>query len=123
MFGLCCGIGGFVIFAFAPLGSLFLLGIAGIALWGVANPSFQSLMSRRVSALEQGQLQGALGSIRAVTGMIGPVLFTQVFAAAVGTHRVPVLGAAFLLSTVLLVVALLIGVRALPSKREGTPSA
>ena len=43
-----------------------------LALLGIANPSFQSLMSHRVDATEQGQLQGALGSIRAVTGMLGP---------------------------------------------------
>jgi DHA1 family tetracycline resistance protein-like MFS transporter len=119
MLALTCGIAGFLVFAIAPLGSLFLLGIAGVALWGVANPSFQALMSRRVDATEQGQLQGALGSIRALTGMIGPVLFTQVFAAAVGMQRVPLLGAPFMLSAVLLIATLLLGMRVLPA--GGTP--
>jgi DHA1 family tetracycline resistance protein-like MFS transporter len=119
LFGLCCGIAGFLVFALAPMGTLFLAGVAGVALWGISNPSFQSLMSHRVDATEQGQLQGALGSIRALTGMIGPLLFTQVFAAAVGAQRVPALGAPFLLSAALLVVALVIGMQVLPGSRTG----
>ena len=92
-----------------------------VALWGVATPSFQSLMSHRVDATEQGQLQGALGSIRALTGMIGPLLFTQVFAAAVGLERVQLLGAPFLLSAALLAAALAIGWRVLPRAQAPGP--
>jgi DHA1 family tetracycline resistance protein-like MFS transporter len=112
--GLLCGVGGFLWFGLASTGGVFLLGIALIALMGVANPAFQSLMSHRIDAMEQGQLQGALGSIRAVTGMLGPILFTQVFAASVSTGRPSLLGSAFLLSAGLVVVALLIGLRRLP---------
>jgi DHA1 family tetracycline resistance protein-like MFS transporter len=43
----------------------------------------QSLMSRRVGASEQGQLQGALMSLFGVAGMIAPLVFTQVFAVAI----------------------------------------
>jgi MFS transporter, DHA1 family, tetracycline resistance protein len=119
--GLACGTAGFLVFGLAPVGSLFLFGIAGVALWGIANPSFQSLMSHRVNATEQGQLQGALGSIRALTGMIGPLLFTQVFAAAVGLDHVKWLGAPFLLSAVLLAAALTIGWLVLPRTRHSGP--
>jgi len=120
LFGLSCGIGGFVTFGLAPMGSVFLIGIALVALWGVANPSFQSLMSRRIDASEQGQLQGALGSIRAVTGMVGPLVFTQVFAAAVNRGGAQVLGAPFLLSAVLLLLTLVIGWRVLPRRASAT---
>ena len=116
LFGLTCGIGGFLTFGLAPSGGIFLMGIALVALWGVANPSFQSLMSRRIDPSEQGQLQGALGSIRAVTGMLGPLVFTQVFAAAVQHGGQPLLGAPFLLSALLLMVTLFIGARVLPRK-------
>lgn len=115
-FGLSCGVGGFLAFGLAPVGAVFLVGIALVALWGVANPSFQSLMSRRIDPAEQGQLQGALGSIRAVTGMIGPLVFTQVFAAAVRHGGEPVLGAPFLLSAVLLALTMVIGARVLPHR-------
>ena len=47
----------------------------------------QGLMTRRVNASEQGQLQGALSSIRGVAFMIGPILFTYTFAAFIGPER------------------------------------
>src|SRR5256712_11144455 len=37
-------------------------------------------MTRRVRPSEQGQLQGANASIAGLTGVIGPILFTLVFA-------------------------------------------
>jgi DHA1 family tetracycline resistance protein-like MFS transporter len=51
-----------------------------MAFWGLAGPANQSLMTRPVSSGEQGRLQGAIGSINGVTGLIGPTLFTQTFA-------------------------------------------
>jgi DHA1 family tetracycline resistance protein-like MFS transporter len=116
--GLLCGVAGFLCFALAPTGATFLLGIAFLALLGVANPAFQALMSHRIDPMEQGQMQGALGSIRAVTGMLGPIIFTQVFAASVSTSNQTLLGAPFLLSAGLRAAALLIGLRVLP--RGGT---
>ncbi len=50
---------------------------------GTSSPPMQSLMSRRVRASEQGQLQGALMSLFGVAGMIAPLVFTQVFAVAI----------------------------------------
>jgi MFS transporter, DHA1 family, tetracycline resistance protein len=116
--GLVCGLSGFVWFGLAPTGFLFLFGITLIAMMGVANPSFQALMSHRIDPTEQGQLQGALGSIRAITGMIGPIIFTQVFATAISGERFQLPGAAFLLSAALLVIALVIGLRRLPHARS-----
>jgi len=112
--GLGFGISGFGIFALAPTGAVFLVGIAFIALWGVAGPSFQSLMSHRVDPAEQGQLQGAISSIRALTGILGPILFTQVFAAAVQHGGSFALGAPYFLACALLFVALVVGIRVLP---------
>jgi len=37
-------------------------------------------MSQRVDPSSQGKLQGAINSLRSITGMAGPPLFTQVFA-------------------------------------------
>jgi DHA1 family tetracycline resistance protein-like MFS transporter len=114
--GLTSGMLAFLIFAFAPAGSLFLTGIAFMALLGVANPSLQALMSRRIAPNEQGQLQGAIGSIRALTGMAGPLLFTQVFAAAVRGGESTWFGAAFILSALLLLLAVVIGLKVLPAR-------
>lgn len=78
--GLAFGAAGMAIYGSAPLGWVFLMGIPVMALWGLAGPSAQAIMSRRVSPSEQGRLQGATSSLQAITGMIGPTLFTQVFA-------------------------------------------
>jgi DHA1 family tetracycline resistance protein-like MFS transporter len=66
------------------------------------------LMCRRVRPSEQGQLQGAIGSIRGISGMLGPGLFTLTFATFIGPLRnwnLP--GSSFLLSSILLLAALL----------------
>ena len=81
--GLCFGILGFACFGLAPRGWEILASIPLIALWGIAGPAMQSLMSQRVDSSSQGKLQGAINSIRAITGMVGPILFTQVFAYAI----------------------------------------
>src|SRR5437588_4952669 len=78
--GLAFGSIGFLSFAFAPYGWIFLCAIPFLGLWGIAGPSVQSLMSRRVDPTSQGKLQGAINSIRSISGMIGPLLFTQVLA-------------------------------------------
>jgi MFS transporter, DHA1 family, tetracycline resistance protein len=81
--GLFYGVLGFVGFGAAWRGWGALAAIPFIALWGVAGPAMQSLMSQRVDATSQGKLQGAVNSLRALTGMVGPVLFTQVFSATI----------------------------------------
>jgi MFS transporter, DHA1 family, tetracycline resistance protein len=80
LMGLLCGSVGFFVYGIAPEGWIFCLGIPVMAFWGLAGPANQSLMTRRVSSAEQGQLQGAIASINGVTGLIGPTLFTQAFA-------------------------------------------
>ena len=54
-----------------------LAGHPAMALWGLASPSSMGLMSRRVGASEQGQLQGANASIMGIASLFGPGLFTQ----------------------------------------------
>jgi DHA1 family tetracycline resistance protein-like MFS transporter len=114
--GLACGVLAFLIFGLAPSGGLFLPGLAFVSLWGIANPSIQSMMSHRIDPTEQGQLQGTLGSMRAVNGMIGPLLFTQAFALAVRHGGEPVLGAPFLLAAALLAIAMVVGTHVLPRR-------
>ena len=107
LFGLVCGMLGFTIMGLAPTAAVFFLGIPVMALWGLVNPSSQGMMSRRVSPQRQGQLQGANASVTGVANMIGPGLFTQVFAFAIGPavgYGVP--GAAYLLAAAFTLVAL-----------------
>ncbi len=79
--GLLLGALGFAILAWAPRGTLFLVGIPFIALYGLASPALQALMTRRVGPPEQGQLQGAVHSLGGLAGLIAPFVFTQTLAA------------------------------------------
>ena len=123
LIGLLFGILGCCVFAAAQTGAVFLCGILFVALWGVAGPSIQSLMSHRVDPTEQGQLQGAISSLRALTGMIGPILFTQAFSTAVKRGGTLLLGAPYFLSAGLLLVALFIGLRVLPQRKAAAAAA
>jgi MFS transporter, DHA1 family, tetracycline resistance protein len=108
--GFLSGAIGMAVYGFAPTGTLFLAGIVLTALYGLSTPSLQSLMTRRVAATEQGQLQGAIGSMNGVANMIAPVLFTTIFAAAIGRFRdVHLVGAPFLLAAGFLISALSVG--------------
>jgi DHA1 family tetracycline resistance protein-like MFS transporter len=111
---LICGALGLFAYAFAPTGAIFMAAPPLIALWGMANPSFQGLATRFADASEQGRLQGALASLRGVSGMIGPLLFTQIFAASLA-HGV-FTGAGYFFAGLLLAVSLAIGLTAIGSK-------
>jgi DHA1 family tetracycline resistance protein-like MFS transporter len=108
--GYAFGLIAFAVFGLAPTGRVLLAGLPFVSLWAIANASMQSLMSRRVSPREQGQLQGAIGSLRGVSGLVGPVLFTQTFAAAIRDSSIP--GAPYLLASALLGLAIMLSWRA-----------
>jgi len=106
--GLLFGTIGFAIYGLAAYGWIFWLGIPVMSLWGLSGAAAQGMMSRRVSPSEQGQLQGAISSLRGISGMLGPGLFTLTFATFIGPLRhwnLP--GSSFLLSSILLLAALL----------------
>src|SRR6185312_15665327 len=103
--GLVGGSCAFAIFGLAPSTLWFMTAVPVDAVLGLATPTMQSLMSERIDASAQGRLQGALSSMRGVTGMIGPIVFTQIFAGSIREGaRVP--GATFLVAAGLVVVSL-----------------
>jgi DHA1 family tetracycline resistance protein-like MFS transporter len=70
-------------------------------------------MTQRVGPSEQGRLQGALSSVVGLTGIVGPGIFSVIFAMSIGrfaSWQFP--GAAFLLASVVLVAAAVVGWRA-----------
>lgn len=110
--GIGFGLLGFAVMALAGQGPVFLIGIPLLALWGLAGPATQSLMTRQVDAREQGRLQGAVSSLASVAGIFGPALFTQVFALFISDHApLQLPGAPFLLSSALLVAAFVVAAR------------
>lgn len=84
VFGLVVGAVGLAILGFAPDTPTFILGIFVSALWGFAMPTILSLMTRRVSESEQGQLQGANMSVASIAGIIFPIFFGWVYSVSVG---------------------------------------
>jgi DHA1 family tetracycline resistance protein-like MFS transporter len=102
---------GYFIYASAPVGWGFWLGIPVFAFMGFIGPALQTLMTRRVSASEQGQLQGANSSLMGIAGMFAPLVFTQVFAVFISPAAPVVLpGAPFYLAGLLMVLALFIAI-------------
>jgi DHA1 family tetracycline resistance protein-like MFS transporter len=105
--GLTFGAAGFAIYGLAPTGPLFWIGVPVMALWGIATPSLQTIMTRLVDATEQGRLQGALASLVGLASLIGPTVFTQTFATFIGTRAdLGTPGAPFLLAAVLVLAAM-----------------
>ena len=81
-------------------------------MWNISMPAAQGMMTRRVSEREQGELQGAIGSLRSITFIIGPVLFSQVFGWFIDPkHSFHIPGAPFYLAAALLFFAMTMSFR------------
>lgn len=86
LFGLFGGAIGYTIFGLSQTGLLFWYGIPLLNLMSLAWPSAQSLLSHKIGPSEQGQLQGAINSLRGIAGLIGPGIFTYIFSKSIGDH-------------------------------------
>jgi len=123
LIGIVSGTAGFLIWGLAPNSLLFLLAIVFYAPIGFVQPALQGLMTRRVGPQEQGALQGINGSLMGLTGVVGPILFTLIFAYFIGS-RAPINlpGAPFLLSAVLMIASLLLAARVTRARERGSLS-
>jgi len=109
LIGIVSGTLGFVIWGLAPNSVLFMIAIIFYAPIGFVQPALQGLMTRRVSPSEQGRLQGINGSLMGLTGVIGPTLFTLLFAFFIGSQApLNLPGAPFLLSAILMIGSLIL---------------
>ncbi|MFB9432055.1 Tet(A)/Tet(B)/Tet(C) family tetracycline efflux MFS transporter [Streptoalloteichus tenebrarius] len=81
--GMCADGLGFVALACAGQGWLVLPIMLLLALGGVGLPSLQGLLTNAVDDRGQGRLQGVMASLNSLTGIIGPLLFTGLYAATV----------------------------------------
>jgi DHA1 family tetracycline resistance protein-like MFS transporter len=108
LLGLALGIAGFTMFGLSKTGVLFWLAIPVMNGMSFVWPAAQSMMTRGAAANEQGQLQGAIHSLRGISGLVGPVLFTYVFSKSIGAGAVFKLpGSPFFLASSLLGIGLL----------------
>jgi DHA1 family tetracycline resistance protein-like MFS transporter len=112
LLGLSCGAIGFVIYGVAEVGWMFLVGIPISALWALASPATQALITRQVGADVQGRIQGALMSLVSLAGIIGPGVFAGSFGLFIGSHApLHLPGMPFLIAAALLAGAVLIAWR------------
>jgi len=71
---------GMLIAGLARSGSVYVASIPVISMWNISFPAAQGIMTHHVSEREQGELQGAIGSLRSIAFVIGPFLFSWTFA-------------------------------------------
>jgi len=71
---------GMILAGLASNSAFFFLSIPVMMLWTLSSPAAQGMMTRRVSASEQGELQGAINSLASLAWIFGPSLFTFTFA-------------------------------------------
>jgi len=103
---------GMFVAGLAKTGAWLLASIPIISLWNISMPAAQSMMTHRVSEREQGELQGALQSMRSITFIIGPWLFLRIFGWFVDPKNpVHLPGAPYFLAAALLFTAMLMATR------------
>jgi MFS transporter, DHA1 family, tetracycline resistance protein len=109
LIGLLAGTTALLWYGTAWQGWMVWLGVPVAAFWGLFNATSQSIMSRNVSAADQGKLQGANTSVMAMADIVGPSLFAFVFSLGISPAlgwNMP--GLAFWLAALILLGAFLI---------------
>ena len=103
---------GMVMAGIARSGTLYIASIPVISMWNISFPAAQGMMTHRVSEREQGELQGAIGSLRSIAFVIGPFLFSGIFAWFINPkHSFQLPGAPYYLAAALLFTAMIMATR------------
>ena len=112
LLGLAIGVVEYTAYALATQGWMVYVIIAAAGVSFLSGQAMQGLLSRQVGENEQGTLQGALASLNSLSGIVGPLMATGLFAyftRPADPHPVP--GAAFFLAAALCAVALALSLR------------
>ena len=91
----------FLILGFASNGAVLYTGIVVGAFGGLAFPAFQGMMSAKVDADAQGELQGAIASTISIAALAGPLIMPPIFAVFSDDAGLYLPGAPFLLAALL----------------------
>jgi MFS transporter, DHA1 family, tetracycline resistance protein len=109
--GLIGGAIGYSMIGSSKTGLLLWLGIPLLNMMTFAWPAAQSIMSHKASPSEQGQLQGAINSLRGIAGLVGPGIFTYIFSQSISTG-IHIPGTPFYTAAAMLLIALVLTQRA-----------
>ena len=115
--GLLCSVLSFIGFAFSSVGWMVYVFIVLGAGMGLVGPAVNGLMSARIPANEQGELQGALGSVSSLSSIISPPFMATVFSYFSGNGVIYFPGAAFMAAALLALAALYVFVKTLSVSR------
>lgn len=109
LIGLSLAAVGFTGYAFAPAGWVMFVFIPVFAFIGLIDPSLRAIAVGQVAEDAQGELQGAIASLKGLTMVGSPILMTQVFGFFTGPHA-PVYfpGAPFLVAACLMLIGIVI---------------
>lgn len=102
----------FGVLAFITSGTLALALIPISALGALVQPALQGMMSRAVADNQQGELQGVMTAVHALSMIISPLMMTAVFAQfsdPATSYYLP--GAPFILALILMVIGLVVLLR------------
>ena len=117
--GLIGGAVGYTMFGLSKTGVLFWIGIPVLNIMTFTWPAAQSILSQKTSPSEQGQLQGAINSLRGIAGLAGPVFFTWIFSKSIGPHAIVRLpGMPFFFAAAMLLAALVLAQSATQSSTQ-----
>ncbi len=117
--GLGIGLVAQLLLGLAPTSVLFLFALPVWSFFGLTGASLQAIATREVAPNEQGQLQGALASLRSIVTLVTPVLYTGTFALFIGPLAgLGLPGAPFILSAALLATAAAILLRSATTLRS-----
>ncbi|MTI02574.1 TCR/Tet family MFS transporter [Roseibium sp. RKSG952] len=107
----------FALLAFLTSGKIALMLIPITALGAVVTPALQAMMSRATPDSQQGELQGVLAALHALSMILSPLVMTSVFAQ-FARENAPVYlpGAPFLLALGLMLVGFVLFLRSRPAE-------
>jgi DHA1 family tetracycline resistance protein-like MFS transporter len=112
---------GLFLFAFATQSWMMFVFLIPYCLGGIAGPALQSIITMHVPKNEQGELQGAITSMISLTGIIGPLVMTNLFAYFTKpTAKYHFAGAPFLLGGLLMLVSAVLAYYVLQHEKEVT---
>ncbi len=120
--GYALGTVGFAIYGTAPTALTFACALPLTGLWAIAGPPIQAAMTRRVGEREQGELQGAIASMRSIATIVGPPFFTFVFSAVSAAGALAPVGLPWFFGGALLIAAATVALRVL-QREETVPAA
>ena len=110
LYGICTAVITFMGYSFATQGWMIYCVIIFGAIGGVAGPAIQSIVAKSVGPSEQGQMQGAISSLRSVTSIFAPLIFTSGLFSYFTSEKAPITlpGIPFFVGSLLNMVALVV---------------